>query len=194
MTILRSGLLWVSCTCQLMIVVAGTLCSPQPSYAAEHGVAAAAVKAAFLYNFARFAEWPADSRTPDGPLMLCTNDTTVADSLTPLVKGHEVNGRPLEVRRISADSVQLRGCHILYLWNLDAPQSRRLVDALGGAPVLTVSDFNRFAALGGVVQFVYENGRLRFAINLAAMRRQGLRLSSKLLALASIVEDDPNGR
>jgi hypothetical protein len=82
----------------------------------------------------------------------------------------------------------------LYLWNLDAPQSRRLVDALGGAPVLTVSDFNRFAALGGVVQFVYENGRLRFAINLAAMRRQGLRLSSKLLALASIVEDDPNGR
>lgn len=46
MTILRSGLLWTSCTCQLMIVVAGTLCSPQPSYAAEHGVAAAAVKAA----------------------------------------------------------------------------------------------------------------------------------------------------
>lgn len=90
--------------------------------------------------------------------------------------------------------MQLRGCHILYLWNLDADQSRRLVEGLGGAPVLTVSDFNRFAALGGVVQFFNENGRLRFAINLAAMRRQGLRLSSKLLALASIVEDEPNGR
>jgi len=194
MTIRRFGRLGIACICQLMIVSAGTLCSPRPSYAAEQGVEAAAVKAAFLYNFAKFAEWPADSRTPDGPLILCTNDTAVAESLSPLVKGRDVNGRPLEVRRISADSVQLRGCHILYLWNLDAHQSRRLVEGLGGAAVLTVSDFNRFAALGGVVQFFNENGRLRFMINLAAMRRQGLRLSSKLLALASIVEDEPNGQ
>jgi len=194
MTIRLFGRLGIGCICQLMIVSAGTLCSPQPSYSAEQGVTGAAVKAAFLYNFAKFTEWPADSRTPDGPLILSTNDTAVADSLSPLVKGHEVKGRPLAVRRISAESVQLRGCHILYLWNLDAHQSRRLVEGLGGAPVLTVSDFNRFAALGGVVQFVNENERLRFAINLAAIRRQGLRLSSKLLALASIVEDEPNGR
>ena len=72
MTIRRSGRLGIGCICQLMIVSAGTLCSPQPSYAAEQGVAAAAVKAAFLYNFAKFAEWPADSRTPDSPLILCT--------------------------------------------------------------------------------------------------------------------------
>ena len=194
MTIRRFGRLGIGCICQLLLGSAGTLCSPQPSYAAEQAVAAAAVKAAFLYNFAKFAEWPADPRMPDGPLMLCTNDTAVADSLSPLVKGHVVNGRALEVRRVSADSVQLRGCHILYLWNLDAHESRRLVEGLGSAPVLTVSDFTQFAALGGVVQFFQENERLRFAINLAAMRRHGLRLSSKLLALASIVEDEPNGR
>jgi hypothetical protein len=191
MTIPRWSLSATSCLCQLMIAFVGTLGSPQTSYATGEGTASSAVKAAFLYNFAKFAEWPADSIAPGGPLIACTNDTAVADSLSQLLKGHDVNGRTVEVRRISADSVQLRTCHVLYLWNLNAAQSRRVIDALSGAAVLTVSDFNRFAALGGVVQFIDENGRLRFAINLAAMRRQRLKLSSKLLALASIVEDEP---
>jgi hypothetical protein len=175
-----------------MVALAGTLCSPPPSYAIGEAVGSAAVKAAFLYNFAKFAEWPADSIAPGAPLIACTNDTAVADSLAQLLKGHDVNGRTVEVRRISADSVQLRGCHMLYLWNMNAAQSRRLIDALNGAAVLTVSDFNRFAALGGIVQFIDGNGRLRFAINIAAMHRQRLLLSSKLLSLASIVEDEPN--
>jgi len=177
-----------------MVALVGILCSPQTSDALDEPVGSSAVKAAFLYNFAKFAEWPADSIAQGAPLIACTNDTAVADSLERLLKGHDVNGRTLEVRRISADSVQLRGCHMVYVWNVNAAQSRRLVDALSGAAVLTVSDFSRFAALGGIVQFVDENGRLRFAINIAAMRRQRLQLSSKLLSLASIVEDDPNER
>jgi hypothetical protein len=177
--------------CRAAVAAIAIVCSPQVSSALEEPVAPSAVKAAFLYNFAKFAEWPADAIATGAPLIACTNDMAVADSLSQLLKGHDVNGRTMEVRRISADSLQLRGCHLLYLWNMNAAQSRRLIDSLSGAPILTVSDFSRFAALGGIVQFVDENGRLRFAINIAAMRRQHLQLSSKLLSLASIVEDQP---
>jgi YfiR/HmsC-like len=149
-----------------------------------------AVRAGLLYNLAKFADWPADALTPGTPLWTCTNDTGVADALQSL-KGREVNGHPLEVRRISVDSVDLRGCQMLYICNIDAAQSLQIIDDLRDTTVLTVSDFGRFAALGGVVQFLVEGGRIRFAINIDAMRRQRVQLSSRLLALASIVKDDP---
>jgi hypothetical protein len=170
----------------LLCAVAG------PAHAEEGSVSAAALKAAFLYNFGKLVDWPSNAMGADGPLVICTNDVAVADSLQQLLKAHESGGRGIDVRRVSVDSVQVRGCHVLYVRDLNAVRAVQLVDTLSGAAVLTVSDFGRFAGLGGVVQFVEDGGRLRFAVNIDSMRRHRLQLSSRLLALASIVKDEPS--
>jgi len=79
----------------------------------------------------------------------------------------------------------------VYVDGRDARKSTQLLAALRGAPVLTVGDGARFAELGGVAQLVLEQDRMRFAVNVAAAERAGVRLSSKLLSLASIVKDKP---
>lgn len=172
--------------------VAIALCGAtvQLAQASDDRVPAAMVKAAFLYNFAKLAEWPVNSLAPDGSLAVCTNDTAVADSLAQLLKARDAHDHAIDVRRVRIDSAEIRSCHLLYVCDLNQARLAQLVETVNGASVLTVSDFERFAALGGVVQFVEDGGRLRFAINLDSMRRHRLQLSSRLLALASIVKDE----
>ena len=148
------------------------------------------MKAAYLYNFVKFSEWPADAGAPDIPLTLCVlGDDAVQIQLEQAVKGHKVGGHPLNVIRISIDGA-LRSCHILYVTGLDRRRSMQLIALVKDAPVFTVSDFDAFATLGGVSQLFVENGKLRFAINPASAQRARLRLSSKLLALAKLVKDE----
>jgi hypothetical protein len=150
-----------------------------------------AVKAAFLYNFAKFAEWPADILAPGQRLSLCVlGDSAVADALEQTIKGHTIESHELTVQVVSADR-PIRSCHLLYIGGIDAKGTVQLIEALKGAPVFTVSDGDRFAELGGVAQLILENDRMRFAINLASAQRARLHLSSKLLSLAKIVKDEP---
>jgi hypothetical protein len=147
------------------------------------------VKAAFLYNFAKFAEWPAETLPPGQRLQLCVvGDDAVADALEETIKGRAIEGRELSVRVVGSDSV-LRSCHLVYVDGRDARRSSQLIAALKGAPVLSVGDGDKFAELGGVAQLVLEQDRMRFAVNVTAAERARLRLSSKLLSLASIVRD-----
>jgi len=80
-------------------------------------------------------------------------------------------------------------CHLLYVSGFDAKRSDELLFALTGAPIFTISDEVRFAEKGGVAQLIVENGRVRFAINMDAARRARLKISSKLLSLATIIKD-----
>ena len=149
-----------------------------------------AVKAAFLYNFATFAEWPADSLSPGQSLALCVvGDDAVADALTETIKGRTVRGHELTVEVLKPDG-KIRACHLLYASGYDMNRTTQLMHALKGASVLTVSDGDRFAALGGIAQLIVENDRMRFAINAAAADRARIRLSSKLLNLARMVKDE----
>jgi hypothetical protein len=149
-----------------------------------------AVKAAFLYNFAKFAEWPADILAPGQRLSLCViGDNAVTDALKQTIKGHTIESHELTVQVVNADG-PIRSCHLLYAGGLDAKQAIQLIDALKGAPVFTVSDGDKFAELGGVAQLILENDRMRFAINVASAQRARLQLSSKLLSLAKIVKDE----
>jgi hypothetical protein len=156
---------------------------------AAQSVSGTALKAAFLYNFAKFTEWPADILAPGQRLSLCVlGDNAVADALEQTIKGHTVESHEITVQVVTADG-PIRSCHLLYAGGLDVKQSTHLIQLLKGAAVFTVSDGDKFAELGGVAQLILEKDRMRFAINVAAAQRARLQLSSKLLSLATIVKD-----
>jgi hypothetical protein len=145
------------------------------------------VKAAFLYNFAKFAEWPALS--PGSPLCLCVvGDDRIAAALSAVSSGQTIQGHAIEVRRMPVQGGQ--PCHMLFVSQSTVRDASRLLEVLKGQPVLTVSDADDFASSGGMIGFFIEKGRMRFAINVDAIQRSQLHLSSRLLSLAKVVRDD----
>ena len=150
-------------------------------------VTAPVLKAAFLYNLAKFAEWPSEVLPNGGVLTICVlGDASVADTLGTLVKGHAAGDHAIAVSAVSIDGT-LRSCQLLYVSVPDSQNAMRVLNAVSGAPILTVSDLDRFAHMGGIAQFFMEGDKMRFAINTDAAHRSHLHLSSKLLALAKIV-------
>ena len=157
--------------------------------AAGEDAAAAALKAAFLFNFVKFAQWPADAVPSGAGLVLCVlGDDQVATTLEGMTKGRPIDSHELVVKRVTVDSA-VKNCQMIYLSGLAAKQSAALTQSLHDTPALTVSDLPGFAHAGGIINFVVEDGKLRFVINADAAARAHLRLSSKLLSLASLVKD-----
>ena len=147
------------------------------------------VKAAFLFNFARFVEWPAVAAGADPPdfvIGVLGNDA-IADSLTEFVKGKLHHGRPLSVRRLGPKH-DVTKVHVLFIGASESARLPELLERLGSASVLTVSDADRFAVLGGAIQFRTESDRVRFDVNLEAAEAAGLTINSKLLRLAGTVK------
>jgi hypothetical protein len=145
-----------------------------------------AVKAAFLFNFAKFAEWP---ELPSGsPIILCVvGNESIAVALAETVHGQNIGGHPLDVLR--PDSAAWRTCHLLFVADADVRRSSAGLSAIKALPVLTISDSKGFAQGGGMIELYVDAGRMRFAINVDATARSGLRLSSRLLGLANVVRD-----
>ncbi len=144
------------------------------------------LRAAFLYNFAKFTEWGDDSAL-SGPLTICVlDDSAVEGALNDLVGGSTINGRAVQISR----GARLRTCNLVYLGIADRERIASILDELQGATVLTVSNGYEFVRLGGIVGLFVDEGRMRFAINPEAAQRAGLRLSSRLLQLAKILNAD----
>jgi hypothetical protein len=143
------------------------------------------VKAAFLFNFARFVEWPEAVFGPPGaPIVFgVLGEDPFGPALDETLEGKRINGRPLEARRF-ADLKHLQPCAVLFVSHLESKDLEETLEALREAPVLTVGEGHRFARLGGIVSFFLEDNRVRFQINAEAARRAGLRISSRLLELA----------
>jgi hypothetical protein len=149
---------------------------------------AAAVKAAFVYNFAKFATWPARRfLSPSAPVILCVRGGDLEwRALRPLTE-KQIGEHPVEVRVLDAD-VPVDACHIFFSSEFASGGSLR--DALATASryaVLMVSDMPGVASLGGQIGLVQDHNRLRFQVNLDSVTRTGVKLSSKLLQLAEIV-------
>jgi hypothetical protein len=158
---------------------------------ATQGVAEPALKAAFLINFARFTEWPADLRPATAPLRFCTADAAVVAALEAAVAGKTIAQRALVVSRVGGDvsaaAVQPPSCAVFYAGRVESRRVSELAAALRPASVLTVGDAPDFAASGGVIEFYVEARQLRFAINRAAADASKLKLGAPLLSLAKIV-------
>jgi hypothetical protein len=143
-----------------------------------------ALKAAFIYNFAKFTEWPADVVPAAQPFVMCVvGDAAVSDALERTVKGRMVAGHTMAVSDVAPAEPQ-RLCHVLYVSQVTASQAAQLVAPLRDVPVLTISDVDGFTELGGIAQFFYEHGQLRFSVHVESAKRAHLQISSRLLALA----------
>jgi hypothetical protein len=148
------------------------------------------LKLAFLYNFAKFVEWPAESfRSPDTPLAICI----VGHSPFSLVDENElrarrVGGHPVEFL-MPKSTDPLNTCHIVFIPVTEKDQATRILRSLKGSGTLTVGESEGFAEKGGIVNFTVEDGKVRFEINRHAADRAGLKISSKLLSLAKVVTE-----
>jgi hypothetical protein len=149
-----------------------------------------ALKGAFIFNFARFTEWPADALSSSTTVSACVvGDRGVSDALTKIVSGRKIDGRPVSVSFVEAAGA-VPVCHLLYVSGVTRDRVVQIVSALRETPVLTVSDTDGFARLGGIVQVFVENGKMRFRINPRTAKRARLHLSSRLLMLADVVDVD----
>lgn len=165
------------------------LLGAQPTFS-EHEL-----KAAYLFHFTKFVEWPAAAFTgPDAPLCLgVLGDEPVGVALEKIANGQKAAGRKLVVRRF-AKPEEIKGCHLLYVDPLDKQVREQTLTALAGQTILIVGVAEEFTRRGGAIRFYSEEGRLRFEINPDAAARAKLKVSAQLLKLARIVRDPPNGR
>jgi hypothetical protein len=146
------------------------------------------VKAAYLFNFLKFVEYPNESfMDPLAPIVIgVIGDDPFGNALPQVVIGKTVQGRDLVIR-VYRSGEDLRGAHILFISASERKRLPMILSSLRGSSVLTVADTEGFLEAGGMVQFLNENGRVRFAINVDATGRAKLKMSSKLLSLAKVV-------
>ncbi len=149
------------------------------------------VKAAFLYNFAKFVEWPeAAFSDPRSPIKLCILGEDPFGVALETIRGKAVRGRKLEIKKITRIE-DLEKCHILFISSSERDQLPQVLDLEKMPNVLTVGDMESFAGEGGVVNLVKVGNKIKFEINMEAAWKAGLKISSKLLKLAKIVGSKP---
>jgi hypothetical protein len=152
-----------------------------------------AVKAAFLYNFAKFVDWPPAAFPDPSNLKICVlGDDPFGGSLE-TVAGEQVAGRKLNVVRTDSTS-KLAGCQILFISRSERERIPQILAAVKGSPVLTVGDTQKFADDGVIINFILEGSKVRFEINTDSAERARLRISSKLLQLARRIVAAPGAR
>ena len=153
------------------------------------------VKAAYLYNFGRFIEWPGKvTAAQGGSFTVCVlGRDPFGPRLDATLAGETIGGKTIVAKRIS-NADESGNCRILFLSLTDESRLDKIIADLDKKAVLTVSDAPQFVTRGGMIQFVLEGNRIRFEVNLAATRRAGLSLSSELLKVATAVRRNPGGR
>ncbi len=145
------------------------------------------IKAAFLYNFAKFTEWPAGS-FPDSaaPLDVCVLGEDPFGGAIESIAGKTIRGRRVAVHGVASIEAAA-ACHLLFISDSEATRLAGILESLRGRPVLTIAEMPGFARSGGIINLTTNpDDRIRFEINVGIAKRVGLRLSSKLLNLAEI--------
>jgi hypothetical protein len=148
-----------------------------------------AVIAAYLYDFAKFVEWPQQTLAiPTAPIILCIlGSDPFGDSLDKIAE-KTVGEHPVAIRRL-ARVEETHGCHVLFLSSSESMRLQSILNGLAKVSILTVSDIPGFAEAGGMIGLVNVGQRIRFEINLRAATRAQLKISSQLLKLARVIGD-----
>lgn len=162
---------------------------PRPALAQPERLLQAKVKTAYVFNFIKFVEWPAlDAAGPAAPIRVCViGKDPVADLLGELA-GRQVKGHPLVVERCKLDAGRPFDCHILFISQSEQQHLPQVLQQLPPTGVLTVSDIARFSNRGGMVGFVTEGGKVKVEINLRVARQSSLKISAKLLEVATVYQ------
>jgi len=167
----------------LLACCAGAWSAPSPT---EYQV-----KAAYLFNFGQFVEWPAATRgsSTDPFVIGIVGDDPFGSVIDDVVRGETIGGRPLLIRRFR-DGDDLSTCHILFIGRSEAAHIERVLRAVRGRSVLTVTDFQGTEGRDAIIVLLTENKRVRMRINIAAARANNLVISSKLLRPAEVVGNE----
>ncbi len=149
----------------------------QPKYTEDQ------VKAAFLYNFLSFVEWPATSLHNEISLCLLGDDP-IGEYLNGF-QGDKVGSRTIVIKKTNSLQAAEK-CHAVFIGESEKERAREILNRLRKLPVLTVSDASGFAEAGGMIEFITERSKVRFKINLEAAQKAGLVISSKLIRVSEI--------
>ncbi len=148
-----------------------------------------AVKAAFLYNFTKFVEWPPDvPDEKDSLLQICViGENPFGNELENIIEGMKVGGKSVTVS-YTRSAEEILSYDVVFIAQSEESTLDRMLKILTNRAILTVSDIDDFAERGGTIGFFAEDDRIRFEINVDAAEETGLQISSKLLRLARIVD------
>lgn len=147
------------------------------------------VKAAFLYSFAKFVEWPSQAfSSPSATMTICVlGEDPFGNFLNDVVRDKTVGDRPLAVHRL-ANLRDVAECQILFIAASERTRMPAVLASVATRGLLTVGDTAEFAAQGGVIGLRLDGDRIRLQVNLSAAEKAKLRISSRLLSLASIIK------
>jgi len=166
----------------LLLLTAG----PKP---AVGEVSEYAVKAAYLYNFTQFVQWPKTALAGDSLVIGIVGDDPFGASLDGAIQGKSAAGHPLEVKRFGSFSGKLGKCQVLFISFSEKGRLKEILQAAGKG-VLTVSEIEHFPAKGGIVQFDQEGQKITIILNESAAQKAGLAVSSQLLQVAKLYKGE----
>jgi hypothetical protein len=148
------------------------------------------VKAALLFNFIKFVEWPQEAFNNDSdPIVIgVIGDDPFGSALDQAISGKAIHGRSLIARRLRWGQ-DVRACHILFISSSERKRLPQIINSLQGASILTVSDMRQSNQPGGIINFIMEASKVRFEINAGVAGQARLKISAKLLALAKNVRN-----
>jgi hypothetical protein len=163
-----------------LLLLAGGATHAQDSQPTEYQI-----KAAFLFNFARFVDWPPQAvPQPTSPIVFgILGDNPFHDELARTIRDKKVDEHPMAVKEFKS-AAQATNCHILFISTSEKKRLPEILKTLKGSSVLTVSETDRFTEDGGMINFVLQGTKIRLQINNAAATQAGLKISSKLLSIA----------
>jgi hypothetical protein len=173
--------------CAVTAILIGSIL---PSIGQSSGISEYEVKASFLYNFAKFVEWPPSAfADKNAPITFCIlGEDPFGTVLDDIVRGKTINDRELVIRR-TRRLEDMKGCQVLFISDKENQHLSEIVAGLKGSSVLMIGDSEAFTDHGGAIQFFFEDTKAHFFINIDAIQRAHLSVSAKLLALAKIVHD-----
>lgn len=147
------------------------------------------VKAAFLYNFAKFIEWPPQAFKDDlTPFNLCICGKDMLDVALKSLKDKTVHGRKVVIRKFSGIK-DAKTCHILFISRSEQKNIEQILLKSKDFNILTIGETKNFVQHGGIINFFMEKNKIRFEINVDAAKQKGIQISSKLLRLAKIIRE-----
>jgi hypothetical protein len=173
----------------LSVIISSLVVAPEKAGAQSTVPKEYQIKAAFLFNFAQFVQWPA-AAFPEADLPIrigILGQNPFGEALKETIRGESIRGHRLVVQH-SQQLDDLKNCHLVFICKSERERLHGILANLREESVLTVSDIDGFARGGGAIGFYLDGKKVRFEINLAAAQRQKLKISSQLLGLGKIVE------
>jgi hypothetical protein len=146
------------------------------------------IKAGYVYNFAKLVEWPAAAVRKGQPIVIgVLGNDAFAGVLDRAVNGKKIDQRPLLVRKLKNKDARDCGCQILFVAAAESAQTDEVIQSQSAASVLTIAEAPDFAHRGGIIALVLQDSKVRFIVNVDAAAQAALTISSRLLALATVV-------